>query len=165
MPATRVELFARLGELGISTRTIEHPAVFTVAQSEQVERELPGAHTKNLFFRDAKKRLFLLTAESRTRIDLKSLHKRLGSARLSFASPELLLEVLGVPPGAVTPFALINDRDKRVVVLIDATLMQFDTINCHPLENTATTNVARDDLLRFIRTCGHDPQVIAFGET
>lgn len=163
MPATRAQLFARLSELGIETTTVEHLPVFTVAESEKLERDLPGGHTKNLFLRDAKGRLFLLTTESRTRIDLKSLARQLSCARLSFGSPELLMRVLGVPPGAVTPFALINDRDRRVTMLVDAALLEFATINCHPLENTATTNVAREDLLRFIRACGHEPHIIAFG--
>jgi Ala-tRNA(Pro) deacylase len=160
MPATRPDLFARLGELGIATRTIEHPPVFTVAESEKLERDLPGGHTKNLFLKDAKDRLFLVTAESHNKIDLKSLHKVLGCARLSFGKPELLQEVLGVPPGSVTAFALINDRAGRVGFVLDALLMRYDSINCHPLENTATTNIAREDLLRFIRSCGHEPRIL-----
>jgi Ala-tRNA(Pro) deacylase len=165
MAATRAELFARLEDLSIATTTVEHPPVFTVAESEKLERDLPGGHTKNLFLKDAKDRLFLITAQSRTRIDLKALPEMVGCARLSFGSPELLGEVLGVPPGAVTPFALVNDTDQRVKVLIDAHLLDYPTINCHPLENTATTNIAREDLLRFIRACGHEPQIIAFGGT
>src|SRR5688572_27303782 len=160
MPATRADLFARLAELGIDTRTIEHEPVFTVAESEKLERDLPGGHTKNLFLKDAKGKLFLLTAESHSPINLKILHKILGCARLSFGKPELLMEVLGVAPGSVTAFALINDRDRRVSFLLDERLMAYETINCHPLENTATTNIARDDLLRFIRSCGHEPRIV-----
>ncbi len=160
MPATREELFARLSDLGIATRTLDHAAVFTVDESAELERDLPGGHTKNLFLKDAKGKLFLITAESRATVDLKSLHKRLGCARLSFGKPELLMEVLGVPPGSVTVFSLINDREGRVSFVLDETLMQFETINCHPLTNTATTNIARDDLLRFIHACGHEPRVI-----
>jgi Ala-tRNA(Pro) deacylase len=166
MPATRPELFARLSELGIATRTVEHRPVFTVAESETLERDLPGGHTKNLFLKDAKDRLFLVTAESHTQIDLKSLQKVVGCARLSFGKPELLWEVLGVAPGSVTPFALINDQAGRVSFVLDAQLMGFDRINCHPLENTATTNVAREDLLRFIQCCGHAPRILDLsGET
>jgi Ala-tRNA(Pro) deacylase len=149
-----------LSELGIATRTVEHAPVFTVAESEKLERNLPGGHTKNLFLKDAKDRLFLVTAESHNRIDLKSLHKVLGCARLSFGKPELLQEVLGVPPGSVTAFALINDRARRVSFVLDVRLTQYDCINCHPLENTATTNIALDDLLRFIRSCGHEPRIL-----
>src|SRR5690606_30170737 len=160
MPATRADLFARLAELGIETRTVEHEPVFTVAESEQQERDLAGGHAKNLLLKDPKGKLFLLTAESHTEINLKALHKVLGCARLSFGKPELLMEVLGVPPGAVTAFALINDRDRQVTFLLDKALMAHETINCHPLENTATTNIARDDLLRFIRACGHEPRIV-----
>jgi len=160
MPATRADLFARLAELGIETRTVEHEPVFTVAESEKLERDLPGGHTKNLFLKDAKGKLFLVTAESHSPVNLKSLHKILGCARLSFGKPELLMEVLGVPPGAVTAFALINDRDRQVSFVFDERLMAFDTINCHPLENTASTSIARGDLLRFIRACGHEPRIV-----
>ena len=163
-PKTRAQLFQRLGELDIETTTHEHPAVFTVAESELLERELPGAHTKNLFLKDAKGRVFLIVAKSTSRIDLKALPKRLGCARLSFGKPELLMELLGVKPGSVTAFSLINDPDQRVRVVIDATLMDHATINCHPLENTATTNIARDDLLAFMRACGHDPLVLELPE-
>ncbi len=163
-PKTRAQLFQRLDELDIETTTHEHPAVFTVAESELLERELPGAHTKNLFLKDAKGRVFLIVAKSTSRIDLKALPKPLGSARLSFGKPELLMELLGVKPGSVTAFSLINDPDQRVRVVIDATLMDHATINCHPLENTATTNIARDDLLAFMRACGHDPLVLELPE-
>lgn len=158
-PATRQELFERLAELGIRVTTTEHPPVFTVAESTALHRDIPGAHTKNLFLKDAKGRLFLVTAHVDTEVDLKGLHKRVGASRFSFGKPDLLMSVLGVPPGSVTPFALINDTDLRVRFLIDQALLQFDTINCHPLENTATTSIARDDLLRFIRSCGHTPGV------
>lgn len=161
MPATRIELSARLSELGIATRTIEHSPVFTVAESDKLQQEIPGGHTKNLFLKDAKERLFLVTAESHNYIDLKSLHKVLGCARLSFGKPALLQEVLGVAPGSVTALALINDPSGRVSFVLDAQLMEYDSINCHPLENTATTNIAREDLLRFIRSCGHEPRILA----
>lgn len=164
MPATRSDLFARLDQLGIATTTVDHPAVFTVAESTGLERSLPGGHTKNLFLKDAKDRLFLVVARSATPVDLKTLHKTLGCARLSFGKPELLMQVLGVPAGSVTAFSLINDRDKRVSVVIDAALMRHESINCHPLVNTATTNISRDDLLKFIRECGHDPRIVVLSE-
>lgn len=159
MPATKIDLLRRLAELGIETRTVEHRAVFTVAESTGLERSLPGGHTKNLFLKDAKGRLFLVIAWNNTAVDLKTLHKTLGCARLSFGKPDLLMEVLGVPAGSVTAFALINDREQRVSVIVDARLVEYDSINCHPLVNTATTNIARDDLFRFIRACGHEPRV------
>jgi Ala-tRNA(Pro) deacylase len=157
--AAPAELFDLLRELGIETSTTEHAAVFTVAESDQLERELPGAHTKNLFLKDAKGRLFLVVAQAHTAIHLKQLHQTLGCARLSFGSAALLVEVLGVQPGSVTAFAVMNDRAGRVSVVVDASLMDFDIINCHPLINTATTSIRRDDLLAFIRATGHQPLV------
>lgn len=161
MPVTREQLFDRLAALGISTETVEHEAVFTVAESDRLERELPGGHTKNLFLKDAKDRLFLVVAQSHTQVDLKTLHKRIGAARLSFGKPDLLMEVLGVPPGSVTALSVINDDQKRVSVVVDRRLMGYERINCHPLVNTATTSLARDDLFRFMRACGHEPLVVA----
>jgi Ala-tRNA(Pro) deacylase len=164
MPLTRSELMARLDSMAISSTTVEHEAVFTVAESERLERTLAGGHTKNLFLKDAKDRLYLVVAESRTRIDLKSLPAVIGSARLSFGKPELLKEVLGVDPGSVTALAVANDTAGRVSVIVDQALMRHATINCHPLVNTATTNIARDELLRFIRSTGHEPRILAVGE-
>jgi Ala-tRNA(Pro) deacylase len=162
--ATRQDLFDRFAELGIASNTVDHEAVFTVAQSSRLERELPGGHTKNLFLKDKKDRLYLVVALGAAHIDLKVLHKKLGSDRLSFGKPELLMEVLGVPPGSVTPFALINDKARRVTVILDADMMRHERLNYHPLENTATTNVARDDFMRFIRSCGHEPRIVAVAE-
>jgi len=163
VPATRQDLLARLAALGIETSTMEHEAVYTVAESSRLERELPGGHTKNLFLKDKKDRLFLVVALGHAQIDLKSLHKTLASDRLSFGRPELLMEVLGVPPGSVTPFALMNDGAGRVTVILDADMMRFERLNFHPLENTATTNISRDDLVRFIRSAGHEPRILALG--
>jgi Ala-tRNA(Pro) deacylase len=161
MPATSQDLLARLAELGIETETVAHPPVFTVAESSQLESRLPGGHTKNLFLKDKKDRLFLVVALGHAGIDMKSLHKVIGSERLSFGRPELLMEVLGVSPGSVTPFALINDTARRVTVILDADMMRYERLNYHPLANTATTNIARDDLLSFIRACGHEPRILA----
>jgi Ala-tRNA(Pro) deacylase len=161
VPSTRQGLFARLAELGIESRTVEHDAVFTVAESSKLERELPGGHTKNLFLKDKKGALFLVVALGRANIDLKTLHRRLGCDRLSFGKPELLMDVLGVRAGSVAPFALINDKARRVTVILDADMMRHERLNYHPLENTATTNIAREDLLRFIRACGHEPRIVA----
>ena len=166
MAATPADLFERLAELGIASRTVEHAPVFTVAESEKLQAPgEPGvgaraAPTKNLFLKDAKDRLFLVVAHAQTVVDLKALPKLIGSARLSFGKPDLMLEVLGVTPGSVTAFAVINDPAGRVDVVIDANLMTYDTVDCHPLINSATTNIAREDLLRFIRSCGHAPRIL-----
>ncbi len=159
-PKTRAELFAYLDQLGIATTTHEHEAVFTVAQSDRLHRELPGGHTKNLFLKDAKDKLWLVVAESHTPVDLKALPKAMGSARLSFGKAELLMGVLGVTPGSVTALALLNDTGGLVSVVVDDRLMAFDVINCHPMTNTATTALAREDLMRFMRATGHEPHVL-----
>jgi len=163
LPATRQDLFERLRELQIATRTVEHEPLFTVAESSKLEHELPGAHTKNLFLRDEAGELFLVVAASATRVDLKALARTLRAGRFSFGKPELLMQALGVLPGSVTAFAVINDPMRAVRVVIDAELMRQESINCHPLENTATTNIGRDDLLRFLRACGHEPRVAVLG--
>jgi Ala-tRNA(Pro) deacylase len=159
--ADRQALFARLKELGIVATTVEHEAVFTVAQSEGLRDSLPGAHTKNLFLTDKDSSALLVVAKDDTRVDLKALAKRLDLGRLSFGKPELLWALLGVTPGSVTPFALINDKHARVAVVVDAALLDSTEVNFHPLENTATTRIASADLMRFIRACGHEPKVMA----
>jgi len=158
--ANRQELLARLAELGIAATTVEHEPVFTVAQSEGLRDSLPGAHTKNLFLADKDGAVLLVVAKDDTWVDLKSLATRLGLGRLSFGKPELLLALLGVTPGSVTPFALINDNHARVTVVVDAALLDFAEVNFHPLTNTATTRIASADLMRFIRACGHAPKVM-----
>jgi Ala-tRNA(Pro) deacylase len=159
--ATRQDLLARLEELGIVATTVEHEPVFTVAQSQDLRDSLPGAHTKNLFMADKDGGVLLVVAKDDTEVDLKALAKRLSLGRLSFGKPELLLALLGVTPGSVTPFALINDSHARVTVVVDAALLDFTEVNFHPLENTATTRIASTALMRFIRACGHEPKVMA----
>ncbi len=167
MPAKPDDLFAFLDKLGIPHETQHHPAVFTVEESKRLRGVLPGAHVKNLFVKDKKSRLFLISALEDTRIDLKRIHEIIGgSGRVSFGSGDLLIEVLGVEPGSVTPFAALNDAAGRVTVVLDARLMALERINVHPLVNTMTTGVHRDDLVKFLRATGHDPLVreIAAGE-
>jgi Ala-tRNA(Pro) deacylase len=159
---TPTDLFAFLDRLGITHTTVMHPALFTVEQSRALRGTIPGGHTKNLFLKDKKGALFLVTALEDAVIELKSLHRRLeASGRFSFGSADLMRETLGIEPGAVTPFAAINDRDRRVSVVLDAALMQHDTINAHPLVNTMTTSIARADLLRFLEATGHAPRIEA----
>lgn len=159
--ATPEDLFAALAGLGIVTETVEHAPVFTVAESHSVKDAIPGGHTKNLFLKDRKGRLFLVVAPAEAAVDLKRLHAALGaSGRLSFGSADLLRETLGVEPGSVTPFAVLNDRRGRVTVVIAAGLMAWGRINVHPLVNRMTTGIARDDLLAFLRATGHEPQIL-----
>jgi Ala-tRNA(Pro) deacylase len=159
MAAGRKKLFARLEELGIASITVEHEAMFTVEQSRALRETIPGAHTKNLFLTDKDGRVALVVAKDDARVDLKRVGARLGFGRLSFGNAELLGSVLGVTPGSVTPFALINDKDARVRVVVDEALLGYSEINCHPLENTATTRLATGDLISFIRACGHEPSI------
>jgi Ala-tRNA(Pro) deacylase len=163
MAADRARLFARLEELGITSTTVEHPPLFTVEQAAALRNSIPGAHTKNLFLTDKDGRLVLVVAKDDTRVDLKALAGKLKAGRFSFGKGELLTAVLGVPAGSVTPFALINASAAGVAVVIDKALMDFAEINCHPLENTATTRIGADALLRFIRACGHAPLVLDLG--
>ena len=151
MPATPSDLFAFLDRLGIAHATVTHPALFTVEQSQQLRGTIPGGHTKNLFLKDKKDALYLVVAREDAAIDLGRLHGRIGaSGRLSFGKPELLVETLGVTPGSVTPFGLINDRPPRVRVILDAGLIAHEKVNFHPLVNTATVQIAPNDLLRFM---------------
>jgi Ala-tRNA(Pro) deacylase len=162
MPATPDELLATLDRLGIAHRTVSHVPLFTVEQSRALRGQIPGGHTKNLFLKDKKDALFLVTALEDAAIELKSLHRLLGaSGRFSFGSADLLREALGIEPGAVTPFAAMNDGARRVTVVLDAGLMTHDTINCHPLVNTMTTSLARADLVKFLEATGHPPRILA----
>ena len=162
MPATPDELFAYLERLAIPHSTIQHPALFTVEQSQALRGRIPGAHTKNLFLKDKKGALFLVTALEDAAIELRSLHNRVGAkGRFSFGSADFMRETLGVERGAVTPLGALNDLHGRVTVVLDAALMHYDIINAHPLVNTMTTSIARDDLVRFLNATGHPPQVVA----
>ena len=162
MAATPAELFAFLDRLGIAHVTVTHPALFTVEQSRELRGTIPGGHTKNLFLKDKKGALFLVTALEDAVIELRSLHQRLGaSGRFSFASADVLRTMLGIEPGAVTPFAAMNDSDHRVSIVLDATLMRHETINCHPLVNTMTTTIGREDLIKFLDATGHPPRIMA----
>lgn len=160
-PNTSAELFARLHALGIETSTVEHPPLHTVEDSRRLRGDIPGGHCKNLFLKDKKKALWLVVTLEEARVDLKTLPGRIGAARLSFGRPELLMEVLGVSPGSVSPFALINDTEFSVNVILDRRMMALERLNFHPLSNEATTSIASADLLRFIADCGHSPRIEA----
>ncbi len=161
MPATPADLFAYLDHLAIAHPTVTHPPLFTVEESQALRGSIPGAHTKNLFLKDKKGALFLVTAREDAVIELKSLHRLLGAGgRFSFGSAALMDETLGVAPGAVTPLAAINDRARRVTIVLDAGLMAQDPINSHPLVNTMTTSIARADLVRFLEATGHPPRIL-----
>lgn len=159
MPATPDDLFAYLTGLGIAHATVTHPPLFTVEQSQALRGTIPGGHTKNLFLKDKRDAVYLVVAPEDARVDLKTLHHKLAAGRFSFGSADLLRELLGVEPGAVTPFGVINDTAHRINVVIDAGLMENAVINCHPLVNTMTTSIARDDLVKFLGATGHQPRI------
>lgn len=159
---TRADLMALLDVLGVETTTWDHPAVFRVGEGEEIKAAIPGVHTKNLFLKDAKGQLWLISAADRTQIDLKRLHAVIGSARLSFGNAELMAEILGVTPGSVTAFALINDAGHRVRFVLDRVLAQAERVNFHPLTNTATTGIDRAGFESFLAAVGVAPVVVDF---
>jgi Ala-tRNA(Pro) deacylase len=164
MPASQEQLFQRLEELQVNANTTTHPAVFTVEQARALRGNIPGGHCKNLFLKDKKGQLWLLVCLEDASVDMKSLPSKIGAARISFGKPDLLMQVLGVEPGSVTPFALINDTDRQVNVVLDANMMACELVSYHPLTNTATTTLSPDDLLKFIRSCGHHPEIVNLGD-
>jgi Ala-tRNA(Pro) deacylase len=159
-PATPDDLFRRLDALGIRHVTHRHPPVFTVAAAAALRGALPGGHCKSLFLKDKKGGLWLCVMLEDRRVDLNRLAARLGAPRFSFGSPELLAATLGVTPGSVTPFALVNDAAHRVAVVLDEEMLARDPLNYHPLDNAMTTAIAPADLVRFIGDCGHRPRIL-----
>ena len=164
MPATKADLFALFDKLGFVTTTVEHIPVFTVEEARKVHENTPGGHCKNLFCKDEKGVLWLIVALEDARIDLKAAKDRIGSKRLTFGKPELLQEILGVEPGSVTPFGLINDITARTNVILDEAMMRHEKLNFHPLKNDATTTISSADLVTFIKATGHDPRIVAVSD-
>jgi len=165
MLTSKDEMLAHLAAMGMPARTHHHPPVRTVEEAQLHTRHIPGGHCKNLFLKDKKDRLWLVTCLDEQRVDLNRLSRLLGAARFSFGRAELLREVLGVEPGAVTPLAIVNDTDQRVTHVLDTKLLAHAEINCHPLENDATTTLSSADLLRFVRATGHEPVILDLDRT
>jgi Ala-tRNA(Pro) deacylase len=159
---TRADLEALFHREGIAFVSHDHAAVFRVGEGEEIKAAIPGAHSKNLFLKDAKDQLWLVSAKDDTQIDLKRLHTVIGSGRLSFGKAELMEEVLGVTPGSVTAFALANDAAGRVRFVLDLALACADQVNFHPLTNTATTGVSAVGLRKFLATVGAAPLIVDF---
>ncbi|MAW89069.1 MAG: DNA-binding protein [Phyllobacteriaceae bacterium] len=165
MAKGEADLLAFLAELGIPVKTVTHEPLFTVAQSQALRGQIPGGHTKNLFLKDKKDNYFLLTVDEEADVDLKQIHKVIGAAsRVSFGKAEAMEALLGVSPGAVTAFGVINDDKGVVRIYIDESLLDHPVVNCHPLVNTATTSIAPADLLRFIEATGHRPHILNLAE-
>lgn len=161
-PASPGDLFAKLASLGIEVATVEHPPVFTVEEAKALRGELMGCHTKNLFLRNKKGKMWLLVCLEDRPIDLKELAGRLNAGRLSFGSADRLAQYLGVIPGAVTPFAIINDASSSVKVAVDKAILEQHPLNFHPLDNAQTTSISSEGLLKFLEAEGHHAQVIDF---
>jgi Ala-tRNA(Pro) deacylase len=161
--ATSDELFRRFDELKIAHETVHHDPVFTVEEAKVLRGELDGAHTKNLFLRNKKGAMWLVVCLEDRLIDLKALARHLGAGRFSFSSADLLARYLGVIPGAVTPFAVINDKQRAVQVVVDLGMLNFEQVNFHPLDNTMTSTIHADDLLKFLRAENHAPEVTDLG--
>jgi len=159
---TRADLFAFLDAHGIPHATLDHAPVFRVEEGLEIKAAMPGGHTKNLFLKDARGQLWLISALGETVIDLKRLHTVIGSGRLSFGPEAMMVETLGVTPGSVTALGLINDADRRVRFVLDAALAASDPVNFHPLSNNATTALSQDGFRAFLAALGVSPMIVDF---
>lgn len=164
MHKSRQDLFAFFDSHGISHSTVDHEPIFTVEEGQHIKASMPGGHTKNLFLKDKKGQIVLVSALGETVIRINKLHRHLGTQRLSFGKEDLLFETLGVRPGSVTAFALINDIKGRVRMVLDKAIFDHEIINFHPLLNDATTAIASRDLLKFVRATGREPTVFDFSQ-
>ena len=164
MPATPDELFAFFDQLGIGHSTVTHPPFFTVEEGRPWHDKIPGLHCKNLFIKDRKGGIWLVVMPADKRADLARLEKTLSAPRFSFARPEVLLDVLELTPGSVTPFGLLNDRQRRVKVILDQDMLDAAQVNFHPLHNAASTTLRSADLLKFVRALGYDPIIVRLPE-
>lgn len=153
------QLFADIAQLGIAFELIEHRAVFTVEESSKLDRDIPGAHTKNLFLKDAGGEFWLVTVPADMRVDLKKLPQAIGCKRVSFAKADDMMRLLGISPGSVTPLAVINDAGRAVTIVFDAGLAATERINVHPLRNTATIGLSPENLIKLLKYWGHVPVI------
>lgn len=160
LPTSPEQLMARLDDLKIPYALHHHKAVFTVAEAETVEHDIPGTHCRNLFLRDKKKNNFLVVLRNETDVDIKKLQPLIGADKLSFGSADRLFEYLGVRPGSVCPYAIVNDTQHQVKIFLEKGMLEGDRVNYHPLLNTMTIGTTPADLLRFIESAGHTPHVI-----
>lgn len=160
LPTSPEALFSILAHLGIAYQIYRHPPIFTVEEGVHLKVSIPGLHCRNLFLRDKKETMFLVVAGNNTTVDLKALADQLGCGRLSFGSPERLWTYLGITPGSVCPFCVINDKGHAVQVVLDARMMQAEAVCVHPLDNAMTVSLAPDDLLRFLAHTGHSPKIL-----
>ena len=160
MLQTQNELLSVLDQIGINYTKHEHPAVFTVEEADLHHEGIDGVHSKNLFFKDRKKNLILIVTLSDKPIKIKEVEKKIDTKGLTFGKPELLAEVLGVIPGAVTPLAVINAKNHDLRVILDEEMMEHELLNFHPIVNTATTTITSKDLLKFMEHCNQGVEII-----
>ncbi|WP_051328560.1 prolyl-tRNA synthetase associated domain-containing protein [Geminicoccus roseus] len=162
--SARDKLMGLLAELGIVVRTEEHPPVYTVEEAQAHTAHLPGGHCKNLFLKDKKGELYLVVCLDDQQVRVNALSKRLGAGRMSFGNEELLLATLGVTPGSVTPFALINDVERKVRPVLDAKMLRHEILNYHPLTNEATVSIGSSELTRLLAHWGYEPIILDLDE-
>ena len=160
MPTSPQALMERLEGLGIPFTLYEHPAVFTVEESQKIDGLIPGCHTRNMFLKDKKGNMALVTLRHDTRVDLNKLAPLIGLGRVSFGSPERLWTHLGVRPGSVTPFAIVNDVGREVTLVLEEGVMREKIVNYHPLINTMTIGLTPDKLLEFFTKINVVPRII-----
>ena len=162
--AREAALCERLRSLNIAWTIHSHAPVFTVEEAKNLRGELDGLHTKNLFLKDKSGGLWLVVAREELNLDLNALSKHLSVPRFSFGKPALMVETLGIAPGAVTPFALMNDSDLRVSAIFDKAMMEGGILNFHPLRNDKTMAIASQDLMKFVEATGHVPRLVELPE-
>lgn len=160
LPTSPTMLLAVLEGLGIFYKIYNHPPIFTVAEGAHLKESIPGVHCRNLFLCDKKKAMTLVVVANETKVDLKALEEKLGGARLSFGSPDRLWTYLGIYPGAVCPFAVVNDKNHEIGLVLDAAMMRAETVCYHPLDNAQTIALAPADLLKFFAHTGHSPKIL-----
>lgn len=160
LPTTSDALLQNLQKLDVSYALHQHAPIFTVEEGEHLKASIPGLHCRNLFLRDKKKKMFLVVAANDTKIDLKKLSSVLDCARFSFGSADRLWENLGIRQGSVNPFCIMNDTDHKVRIILDKYMMDKDIVNYHPMDNAMTIGLSPSDLVRFINSTNHDPEIV-----
>lgn len=160
IPTNPDDLFNIMKNINVAYTLYEHDPIFTVEEGLHLKGNIPGLHCRNLFMKDKKGDMFLVVAANETQIDLKKLPKAINSGRLSFCSSDRLMTHLGIYPGAVCPFAVVNDKDQVVKVVLDQKMVEADLVCVHPLDNAMTVSLSPDDLLKFFNHTGHEPHIL-----
>lgn len=160
LPTSPATLFQLMDELNLKYRVYDHEPIFTVEEGLHLKDNIPGTHCRNLFLRDKKKKMFLVVAANETEIDLKKLPELIDSGRLSFGSGDRLWENLGIKQGSVNPFCIVNDNNHNVRIILDAHMMAQDLVNYHPMDNAQTIGLSPEDLVSFIKSTHHEPEIV-----